>query len=221
VADPERIPQKIDICMLWPAAKVGMLCSVLPPMLVPLMALHTFGYARCLATMRHPYQQMEPMLDEYKDVQYAVHRRRYDRDSKKIIDDAPMDTPQHISYALSIVGTKRNEFVDDPGEKDAAWLVIERHTLNPKFFNRGENWAWAFGGDTMRYMGASLMCAVFMPAMKRFNTDMTHVWRGQIRMTQVRHPITNFFQTVEDYNKAKHRITSTKMARSSPFSSPT
>lgn len=209
VSDPEYIPEHIDLTMVWPPVRGALLCSMLPSLAAPLLGLHMYGWARCGMSMALPYRTDIKFFDD--DVEFVVHRRRYDPRTRKIVEEGSFFDGETLEHALQVAGSRRNEFVDDPKDKGVSYFVMERKRVNNKFVFRGENWVWGVLSDFSRNAMVAMVCYAFFPAMRRFHADVALVLQRRMAFTQVRHPVFNFFMTINEYNRAKHRVVTTKV----------
>ena len=139
-------------------------------------------------------------------ITYIGYKRELNRDRQKINEQMIMPNDEELKYALEVVGNKRNEYVLDPKKKSVSYFVIEQRTMNARSVFQGENYAWTMLAEFVRFGGAAAMCYVFRPAGRRFLDDVPQVLKGKLGLTEMRHPISNFFLTIQEYNKAKHRV---------------
>lgn len=192
------------------------LLAVVPFCAAPVAILHGYGFLRCLWTMKLPYTKHVELYDEEETV-FIVHKRKYDLQRRKIVEKGNFTDTSTIDKALSICGKRRDEFVDDPQEKGTSYLVIERPTISREYMYRGRKWTYGFLADVVRHIVPMFIAFAFFPAMKYLSQDLVLWRRGQLPMTMIRHPISNFFLTVQDYNKARARMVSRVPTNARPW----
>ena len=203
-SDAERLPQAMDLEGVLQIVKTFAAVVLFPTLAAPLAALHGYGLFRCGRTMSLPYSVPQPMF-EPGDVQVVVHRRKYDTQRKRIVEDGCYFDNETIEYGLKVAGSRRDEFVDDPSEPGTSYFVMERRKLNKKFMIQGQSWAWAFLDDFLMFGFPLFVCMGFFKPARHFHADVAQWMRGILPMTQIRHPIGNFFLGINDYNRAKLR----------------
>lgn len=204
--DPRLIPEHWDMGMLWPVVRACGLCTLVPSLAYPIGLLHMYAYTRIMATTNFNYRQEFPKYTG--SIKYCVYRREYDHLRKRMTDSSLFET-QHadeVARALHVVGSLRNEYVMDPQNRSVSYYVIEQRQINGKNIFQGENFAWTCIAEWMRFMGVVLACYMFLPAARRFNTDVVQVLKRQLPVSQVRHPAMNFFFNIQEYNRAKNRL---------------
>jgi hypothetical protein len=203
-ADP---PDRIDLPAVWrPWRTLGILVFF-PFLAHPIALLHGIGVARCLWTFQRPISTNIPKYEDKTTPEYVVYKRVYDEVRQKILETHILNESGEVATALKVVGKKRGEFVEDHAVKGVSYFVQERMTLNKSYMFRREKWAWSVVSDLTRYVFPFTLTFMFFPAARRFNTDILLWWKGQLPRWDIRHPIPNFFLSVNDYNKAKHRVT--------------
>ncbi len=182
------------------------LITLLPSLAHPIAVLHGVALLRCAYTFQRAVSTNVPKFEDKVTPEYVVYKRKYDPILKKIDETHILAESTEIADALKICGNRRGEFVED-GKSGASYFVMEKQTLNKAYMFRREKWAWAILSDLTRYVFPFTLCLMFFPAARRFNTDFIKWWQGSLPKWEVRHPIPNFFLSVNDYNRAKHRIT--------------
>lgn len=202
-ADP---PDRVDLPMLWRPMRTFAYLTVLPSLAYPLAVLHGVAIARCLYTFRRPTSTDIPKYEDKLTPEYVVYRRKYDPAKRRVEETNILSESVEIATALKICGDRRGEFVEDAAS-GSSYFVMERQTLNKAYMFRREKWSWAVVSDLTRYVFPCTLCWMFFPAARRFNTDIVAWWRGALPRWEIRHPFPNFFLSVNDYNRAKHRIT--------------
>ncbi|AIO02820.1 hypothetical protein LPMP_356920 [Leishmania panamensis] len=199
----------IDFGMVIPPIRAFVYSMLLPYASYPIALVHLYGFYRCTRTMVFPKYYKRQRYSER--VMYGVQKRVYNARVRRILE-SQIDDVQEIQHALEVVGSTRNQFVDDPHHKGTAYFVVEQKIMKPEAIFTGENWAWAFISDTCRYVTPVLFAYLFHPSCKRLTVDW-RLWRqGRLQWRQVRHPILNFFKTYNEYNLAMRRINITKPA---------
>lgn len=201
--DLDHLPPSVDARMLIFPARCFIACSICPFLSYPLFVMHAYGYLRCLATMQLPTRRGIPQFTD--EIQYAVQRRLFDPIKSKLLETYVHNSNTEMRHALEVVGDKRSVYVDDETNPGVAYMVIERRQLNSKYAFRGENWVWCVVNDFLRYSATAMMCYTFFPAAKRLRIDLVQWWRSEIPWRAIRHPIPNFWQTANDYSKARAR----------------
>ncbi|GET93785.1 hypothetical protein, conserved [Leishmania tarentolae] len=199
----------IDFGMVIPPIRAFVYSMLIPYACYPIALVHLYGFYRCTQTMVFPKYYTR---DRYSDrSMYGVQKRVYDTRQKRILE-SQIDDVQEIQHALEVVGTARNQFVDDPHHKGTAYFVVEQKIMKAEAIFTGENWAWAFISDTCRYITPLLFAYLFHPSCKRLTMDLRLWGQGRLHWRQVRHPVLNFFKTYSEYNQAMRRINITKPA---------
>jgi hypothetical protein len=198
-------PDRIDVPMLWRPFRVLFMVTLLPSLALPLSVLHGIGFARCVWTFKLPVKSSIEKYEQKRTPEFVAYKRVFDKARQKVVDVSVSQDPKDLAEAIAVVGRIRGEYVDNGS--GTSYFVLERQTVNPSYLFRREKWAWSVISDLVRHAFPCVMCWFFFPAMRRFNVDMVQWWRGAIPSMQIRHPIPNFFMSVNDYNRAKHRIT--------------
>lgn len=201
----DDLPATIDAPMLYPPFKAFVACTLLPSLAMPLTLLHGWAMARCFYTGTWPRSTNVPKFEQRVVPEYVVYKRTYDHTHKKILETHITQDSDELRTALRVVGSVRGEYVDD--NIGNSWVVLERRMINKGYMFRRERWTWAAISDLVRYAIPCTICWLFFPSMRRFHIDLAAWWRGAMPWIQIRHPVTNFFMSVNDYNKAKLRIT--------------
>ncbi|KAG8346757.1 hypothetical protein ERJ75_000051200 [Trypanosoma vivax] len=197
----------IDFGMVVPPARAFIYYSLCPFLCYPLALLHLWGYYRCLRTLVMPKYYKE---DRYAShVIYGVQKRVYDSVQRRLHESVVTDA-QEIKRALEVAKEERNHFVDDPKAAGVAYLITEQKILRAEAFFTGENWAWAFVSDSLRYLMPAALAYLFVPSCGRLFVDMKLWAQGRLHWRQLRHPVLNFFKSYRDYNDAITRINVTK-----------
>lgn len=190
--------------MFSPCARCFVLCTVFPFLAPAYATLFGYGYLRCLATIHNPPPNEDPVTTG--NVQYATHKRVYDPKTKRVAESHSLVYNEEFDHALKVVGTRRGEYVDDPSQKGVAYLVLEREQLNNSFLKKRNFWFPSVLSDFVRFGLAAGVAFTFFPAAKRFSVDVQLAMAHQLPFPEIRHPLTNFFKSVEEYNRAKHRV---------------
>ena len=215
VADRTTNEGGADVWAILEPIKTFCILTCFPPLCVPLGVLYGVASLRALATLRLPYRNHEPIFTD--DVEYCIYRRVYDTKNRRLLDDQVAFDPDTLEYALDVVGERRRQYVDDPYQKGVAYMLIERRQINRGFALRGSIWGLGITTDMLRTAVPMCLCLAFWPATTRLSKDLVLVAQGRLQVANVRHPIPNFFLTVNDYNKAKHRIVTTQPAKVTPM----
>lgn len=205
-ANSDDLPQRVDIPALWRPFRTFLYLTVFPSLAGPLCALHGWALARCACTVRWPQSTNIPKFEDRVTPEFVVYKRTYDHTRKKIIETTVSMDSDALKEALAVVGKRRSEYVDDG--KGNSYFVTERQLINKAYMYRRERWAYAVLSDFIRYAVSAGICWLFFPAMRRFNADVFLWYKGGLPYQNIRHPVTNFFMSITDYNKAKHRIQS-------------
>jgi hypothetical protein len=208
-SDPERLPECMDMMGFGQCFKVFVASCVLPTVAAPLAALHAFGLYRCGRTICAPYSVPQPMFLA-DDVQVVVHRRKYDRDRKRIVEEGCFFDSPTIEKGMKVAGSRRDEFVDDPAEPGVSYFVMERRKMNRKYMIQGQCWVYGAMDDFVMYGAPLFICAGFIKPARQFHHDIFLWLRGRLRFVQIRHPVANFFLGINEYNRAKMRKSTTK-----------
>ena len=202
--NPEDLPSFMDLEGLLHSGKIFVAVVILPTLSAPLAALHGFGLYRCGRTISMPYAVPQPMF-ESNDIQVVVHRRKYDRHRNRIVDEGCFFDAATIERGMKVAGSRRDEFVDDPNEPGTSYFVMERRKMNKKYMQQGQSWLWGAMDDFLMYGVPLFICLSFFKPARQFHEDIWHWARGRLNITQIRHPIGNFFLGINDYNRAKMR----------------
>ena len=181
--------------------------TLVPWLCYPLSAINLYGYLRCLYTFQLPKSlTQKDTYDMDAPKEYAVMRRNYDARRKKMVETYVAPDEDKIQYALSVVKDSRNEYIDDPATPNTAYLVQERLTLKYESIFASEDTAWGIISDACRFLFPAMMGYAFHPAAQRLKVDMLLVFQRRLRWNEVRHPVSNFFRTVKEYEEVKHRV---------------
>lgn len=199
----------VDVAMVVPPIRSFLYCMLCPYLCYPISLLSLYGAYRCLRTFSLPSTYRKRRYTG--QVMYAVQRRTYDQRQKRL-QEAQVGDVQEIQHALKVVNGARKQFVDDPSRPNTAYYVVEQQVMAPEALFTGENWGWAVVSDSIRYVVPLSMYFLFRPSCKRLTVDLRLWWQGRLTWSQVRHPITNFFRTYSEYNRAMQRVNVTKPA---------
>lgn len=198
-----------DWLMLVPPVRTFFICLAVPQMYLPMGAAHAYGFLRCLWTAKWPWtvDRVQQMYEE--GVQYCVYRRTYDSRTKRM-NERPVEDPAMLARALSVSGTSRNMYVDDPMDKQTAFYVMERRTYTDAHMWRNFRFFGSLMSDTFRYLVPVLICWYFHKPAVKVTNDLVHIATGKLHYTQVRHPVPNFFKTVTQYRQSQERVNITR-----------
>lgn len=200
-------PERIDLPAFWRPFRTLFIITLFPSLAHPIAALHGFAILRCAYTFKRPVSTNVPKFEDKTTPEYIVYKRKYDPVLKKVDESNILAESAEIADALKVCGKRRGEYVEDAARSGISYFVMEKQTLNKAYMFRREKWAWSILSDMGRYVFPFTLCLFFFPAARRFNTDIVRWWKGAIPRWEVRHPIPNFFLSVNDYNRARHRIT--------------
>lgn len=199
----------IDFAMVVPPIRAFVYYMICPYLAYPVALLSLYGFYRCLRTVVLPKSYRR---DQYeKHVFYGVQKRVYDPRQKRLLESV-VDDVGEIKYALSVTDGTRNQFVDDPKKKGTAYFVVEQRVMKTEAVFTGENWAWAWVSDSCRYGAPIALAYLFRSSCSRLTVDLRLWFQGRLYWFQVRHPITNFFRSYAEYNRAMQRVNVVKPA---------
>src|SRR3989338_3288469 len=173
-ADP---PDRIDLPMVWRPMRALFWVTLLPSLAYPIAALHAVGVIRAAATFHLPVSTNVPKYEDKLSPEYVVYKRTYNASTKKIEETHILSESLELASALKICGNRRGEFVEDGAGQGTSYFVMERQTINKAYLFRREKWAWATLSDLTRFVLPCLICWMFFPAARRFNTDI-EIGRG-------------------------------------------
>lgn len=199
----------IDFAMVIPPVRSFFYYMLCPYLIFPVVLVNAYGFYRCLRTLVRPKSYRR---DQYeKHVFYGVQKRTYDPRQRRLIE-SQVDNVGEIKHALQVAGDSRNQFVDDSNTPGTAYFVVEQRVMKAEAVFTGENWAWAFISDSCRYLTPIALAYLFRPSCARLTVDLRLWAQGRLKLFQIRHPITNFFRSYTEYNKAMQRINVVKPA---------
>jgi hypothetical protein len=203
-SDPEHLPEAMNMGGIAQSGKVFLCLCLFPSFSAPLGLLHAYGLYRSGRTISKPYAVPQPMFQQ-NDIQVVVHRRKYDRDRRKIVEEGCFFDAPTIERGMKVAGSRRDEFVDDPQDPGVSYFVMERRKLNRKYMIQGQSWLWGAMDDFTTFGMPLFICAAFLKPARHFHYDVGQWVRGKIRFVQIRHPVGNFFLSINDYNRAQLR----------------
>lgn len=199
----------LDYGSFWVPVRTCIVLSIMPPLYIPLGVTHAYGYLRCLATTHWPWSaDVVPQLYE-EGLQYCVYKRYHDKRTKRLSEHYVED-PSQLARALAVTGHIRGMFVDDEADPHVAYNVVERRTYTTNGMFKYSRFAILAASDLLRYCVPAALCFFFHRPAMRIATDLVQVSQGRLAFNQIRHPVTNFFTSVKDYQRAQNRVNITR-----------
>jgi hypothetical protein len=197
-------------CLRPPLYTLG-LCTVIPHACWPLLVMSGYAQIRCLLTCDFrslPLNMRKIAPYDAEQTSWLVHRRLYDKKTKKMKEELVVNDYDELQYALKVVGAKRQQFIDDPNRESVQYWVSERKTLNKEFGELAYGWLVGFQCDFIRYGGTFAMAWCFRGSVRRLEVDLRRWWKGEIFPQSISHPIPNFFRSYDEYQLVKHKMKS-------------